>query len=276
MTLPLPPPNNQAAQPSQDTTHESDYALLNEGDARLPSHIQCIKCGEIKPRSSFKKRTTHAQAKGWGKSGARKLEIISKNCESCRPKLRPPRKLSPRELITRATTGDLKIGAVVLEDKINKRIQDGKDGIRRGIKRKMEKKQRSLWQPMWESVSAARTRARDRVKYLFAVVLGRTTTTTTTTPSHKPDVSVINYARAVLLATTEVAEIIKHNKRWALPLPINTTTWTDILPQETKQHLTALFESIPHQERARMRQSSILNVRTFVETSSTTTQGEVK
>ena len=170
------------------------------------------------------------------------------------------------------------MGAVVLEDKIEKRIQDGKDRIRAGINRKMAKKQRSLWQPMWESVSAARTRARDRVKYLFAVMLGRTTTATTT-PSHKPDISVINYARAVLLATTEIAEIIKHNKRWAVPLPDtlpNNPTWTDILPYETKQHLTALFESIPHQERARMRQSSILNVRNFVETSSTTTQGEVK
>jgi ribosomal protein S26 len=265
MTLPLPIPEHQAAQPSQELTEEKSYALLSEGDARLPSHIQCSKCGEIKPRSSFKKQTTHAQAKGWGKSGRHKLEIISKNCESCRPKLRPPRKLSPRELITRATTGDLKIGAVVLEDKINKRIQDGKDGIRAGIRRKMEKKQRSVWQPMWESVSAARTRARDRLNYLKS---GRATPT--------PDVSVILYAQAVLTATTTTAEIIKHNKRWAAPLPENTTTWTDILPYETKQHLTALFESIPHQERARMRQSSILNVRTFVENSSTTNQGEVK
>ena len=276
MTLPIPIPEHQAAQPSQDTTPETDYAVLNEGDARLPSHIQCSKCGEIKPRSLFKKRTTHAQAKGWGKSGRYKLEIMSKNCEPCRPKPRPPRKLSPRELITRATTGDLKMGAVELDARIKQRIQNGKDGIRAGIHRKMENKKRSVWQPMWESVSAARTRARDRVKYLFASVLGRTTTTT---PSPKPDISVINYARAVLLATTETAEIIKHNKRWALPLPDtlpNNPTWTDILPQETKQHLTALFESIPHQERARMRQSSILNVRTFVENSSTTTQGEVK
>lgn len=272
MTLPLPPPNNQAAQPLQDTTPEKDYALLSEGDARLPSHIQCSKCGEIKPRSSFKKRTTHAQAKGWGKSGRHKLEVVSKNCESCRPKLRPPRKLSPKELITRATTGDLKIGAVVLEGKINKRIQDGKDGIRAGIRRKMEKKKRSVWQPMWESVSAARTRARDRLTYLKS---GRATPT--------PDISVIIYAEAVLDLLEKTSEIIKHNKRWAAPLPEkltptenNNPSWTDILDKKDIDHIQTLFESIPHQERARMRQSSILNVRTFVEEFSTTNQGEVK
>ena len=158
----------------------------------------------------------------------------------------------------------------MLEDKINKRIQDGKDRIRRGIKRKMEKKQRSLWQPMWDAVSRARENARDRLNYLKS---GRATPT--------PDISVIIYAQAVLDLLKKTSETIKHNKRWAAPLPetlsnTNNPSWTDILPYETKQHLTALFESIPHQERARMRQSSILNVRTFVENSSTTNQGELK
>ena len=264
-------PEHQQQQPSQDQSTENTYAILKEGSSRLPDHIQCAKCNQIKPRAAFKKQTTHAQAKGWGKSGRYKLEVFSKNCESCRPKLRPPRMLTPKELRTRAVNGDLKMGAVVVDSKIKQRIQDGKDGIRAGIRRKMEKKKRSLWQPMWENLCAARTKARKRMEYLFKVVLGRTTTATP-----KPDISVINYARAVLALTEKTAEIIKHNKRWAEPLPENTTTWTDLVTKEDADQLNILLEAIPHQERVKMRHTSILSLKNFVENPSTTNQGEVK
>jgi hypothetical protein len=258
-------PEHQQQQPSQDQSTENTYAILKEGSSRLPDHIQCAKCNQIKPRAAFKKQTTHAQAKGWGKSGRYKLEVFSKNCESCRPKPRPPRLLNAKELRTRAVNGDLKMGAVVVEARIKQRIQDGKDGIRAGVRRKMEKKKRSAWQPMWENLCAARTKARKRMEFLKS---GKATPT--------PSVSVISYAEGVLFLLRRTADIIKHNKRWAEPLPENTTTWTDILPQETKQHIQTLFEAIPHQERVKMRHTSILSLKNFVENPSTTNQGEVK
>ena len=270
----LPIPESQATQSSQDQAEETSYAVLTEGDSRLPSHIMCAKCREILPRSSFKKRTTHAQAKGWGKSGRYKLEVLSKNCESCRPKLRPPRKLSPKELQTRAVSGDLKMGAVVLEARITQRIREGKDGIRAGIQRKMAKKKQQAWDGLWKDVNKSLTNARSRMKYLFDVVLGRTTTA-----RPKPDISVINYARAVLEATHHAKQTITHNRRWALPLPEtlpNNPTWTDILDKPTKEKLTMLYEAIPHAERVRMRSTSVLSINNLVETSSTTNQGEVK
>lgn len=263
MTYNTPTPEHQQQQPSQEQTTENTYAILKEGNSRLPEHIQCAKCSQIKPRSSFKKQTTHAQAKGWGKSGRYKLEVFSKNCESCRPKPRPPRMLTPKELRTRAVNGDLKMGAVVVEARIKQRIQEGKDGIRAGIRRKMEKKKINAWHPMWEKVRTARENARYRVNNLKN--------------SPRPhDISVIIYAEAVLTLLKQTAETIRHNKRWAEPLPENTTTWTDILPQETKQHIQTLFEAIPHQERVKMRHTSILSLKNFVENSSTTNQGEVK
>lgn len=265
MTYDTPTPEHQQQSHSQDQPTENTYAILKEGNSRLPDHIQCAKCGQIKPRSAFKKQTTHAQAKGWGKSGAHKLEVISKNCEKCRPKLRPPRKLSAKELRTRATNGDLKMGAVLVEARIKQRIQDGKDGIRRGINKRMAKTKRHAWQPMWENLCAARTKARKRMEYLKS---GK--------PTPTPSVSVITYAQAVLDLLKQTAEIIKHNKRWAEPLPENTTTWTDILPQETKQHIQALFEAIPHQERARMRSTSILSLKNFVPKTGTTTSNQTK
>ncbi len=271
MTINTPIPEHQQQQPSQEQTEENTYAILKEGSSRLPDHIQCVKCNQIKPRAAFKKQTTHAQAKGWGKSGRYKLEVFSKNCEPCRPKPRPPRMLTPKELRTRAVNGDLKMGAVVVEARIKQRIQDGKDGIRAGIRRKMEKKKINVWQPMWENLCTARTKARKRMEYLFKVVLGRTTTATP-----KPDISVINYARAVLALTEKTAEIIKHNKRWAEPLPENTTTWTDLVTKEDADQLHILLEAIPHQERVKMRHTSILSLKNFVEKTSTTNQGEVK
>jgi hypothetical protein len=266
MTYNTPTPEHQQQQPSQEQSTENTYALLKEGDSRLPDHIQCAKCSQIKPRASFKKRTTHAQAKGWGKSGRFKLEVFSKNCESCRPKLRPPHKLSAKELRTRATTGDLKMGAVEVEARISQRIQDGKDRIRAGVKRKMAKKVANVWQPIWESVLTARTKARDRVKYLLKV----------DRVAPLPDISVIIYAQGVMQVLEKTYQIIKHNKRWAVPLPENATTWTDILEKGDINHIQALFAAIPHQERVKMRHTSILSLNNFVEKTSTTNQGEVK
>jgi hypothetical protein len=80
------------------------------------------------------------------------------------------------------------------------------------------------------------------------------------------------YAQAVLETMSSTAETIKHNRRWALPLPEtlpNNPTWTDILDKPTKEKLTMLYEAIPHAERVRMRQSSVLSVNNLVETSST-------
>jgi hypothetical protein len=269
MTYDTPTPEHQQTQGIEGTTPENTYAILKEGNSRLPEHIQCAKCSQIKPREAFKKQTTHAQAKGWGKSGRYKLEVFSKNCEKCRPKLRPPRKLSAKELRTRATNGDLRLGAVVIEDRIKQRIQDGKDGIRRGINKKMAKTKRHAWQPMWEKVRTARENARYRLLYLKS---GKAKPT--------PSVSVISYAEAVLNLLKQTAETIRHNKQWAEPLPENTTTWTDLLTKEDIDYIQTLFEAIPHQERVKMRHTSILSLKNFVPktgtTTSTTNQGEVK
>jgi hypothetical protein len=153
----------------------------------------------------------------------------------------------------------------VIEDKIKQRIQDGKDGIRRGINKKMAKTKRHAWQPLWENLCTARTKARKRMDFLKS---GRATPT--------PSISVIIYAEAILNLLKQTAEIIKHNKRWAEPLPENTTTWTDLLTKEDIDHIQTLLEAIPHQERVKMRHTSILSLKNFVENPSTTNQGEVK
>ncbi len=273
----LPPHQTLDVQGSQPHDTSTDYAVLTEGDSRLPSHIMCAKCRGIFPRSSFKKRTTHAQAKGWGKSGAYKLEVISKNCTSCRPKLRPPRKLSAKELQTRAITGDLKMGAVQIEARIKQRIQDGKDGIRAGIHRKMAKKKQQAWDGLWKDVSKYLTTARARVKYLSSP--SSSSASSTPRSSSRSSSFLLAYAQAVLEATHHAKQTITHNRRWALPLPEtlpNNPTWTDILDKPTKEKLTMLYEAIPHAERVRMRQTSVLSVNNLVESSSTNNQGEVK
>ena len=160
------------------------------------------------------------------------------------------------------------MGAVEVEARIKQRIQDGKDRIRAGVKRKMAKKVANVWQPIWESVLTARTKARDRVKYLLKV--------DRVAPTPLPDISVIIYAQGVMQVLEKTYRIIKHNKRWAVPLPENATTWTDILEKGDINHIQALFAAIPHQERVKMRHTSILSLNNFVEKTSTTTQGEVK
>jgi hypothetical protein len=150
------------------------------------------------------------------------------------------------------------MGAVQIEARIKQRIQDGKDGIRAGIHRKMAKKKQQAWDGLWKDVSKYLTTARARVKYLS---------------SSRSSPSSLAYAQAVLEATHHAKQTITHNRRWALP-KTDITSWTDILDKPTKEKLTMLYEAIPHAERVRMRQSSVLSVNNLVETSSTNNQGE--
>lgn len=67
----------------------------------------CAKCGESHPLSKFKYRSTLAQSKAWGRSGNVRMLLESKLCKDCRPKRKPPRKLTKKEIHNRVQTGDM-------------------------------------------------------------------------------------------------------------------------------------------------------------------------
>jgi hypothetical protein len=67
----------------------------------LPDHIQCAKCNQIKPRSSFKRKATPREMQRWGKTGESGLvmTVLSKRCSQCRPRKKRPSSLGLTELL---------------------------------------------------------------------------------------------------------------------------------------------------------------------------------
>ena len=69
----------------------------------------CAKCGESHPLNQFTYLATYAQSKAWGRAGNVRMEITSKLCKACRPKRKPPTKLSAKEIHNRVQTGDMNV-----------------------------------------------------------------------------------------------------------------------------------------------------------------------
>ena len=67
----------------------------------------CAKCGESHPIAHFTYLATLAQSKAWGRAGNVRMSLESKNCKACRPKRKPPTKLSAKEIHNRVQTGDM-------------------------------------------------------------------------------------------------------------------------------------------------------------------------
>lgn len=82
----------------------------------------CAKCGESHPLSKFKYRSTLAQSKAWGRSGNVRMLIESKHCKDCRPKRKPPRKLTKKDIHNRVQTGDM--NSFIADKLREKKLQD--------------------------------------------------------------------------------------------------------------------------------------------------------
>jgi hypothetical protein len=67
----------------------------------------CSGCGGDFPPEKFRVWTTRAAAQALGYSGERRVEQRSSKCPACRPKRRPPSKMSNLELNTAVYHGDL-------------------------------------------------------------------------------------------------------------------------------------------------------------------------
>lgn len=69
----------------------------------------CAKCGQSHPLAHFMYRATYAQSKAWGRAGNVRMELESKNCRACRPKRKPDRKLTAKEIHNKVQTGDMNV-----------------------------------------------------------------------------------------------------------------------------------------------------------------------
>lgn len=101
----------------------------------------CAKCGESHPLKHFTYLATFAQSKAWGRAGNVRMEIESKHCANCRPKRKPPAKLSAKEIHNKVQTGDM--NALVAKHLREKQAQDERN--------KQAMASRKRWLKVWKA-----------------------------------------------------------------------------------------------------------------------------
>ena len=101
----------------------------------------CAKCGESRPLNDFTYLATYAQSKAWGRAGNVRMSLESKNCKACRPKRKPPTKLSAKEIHNRVQTGDMNV--LVAKHLREKQAQDERN--------KQAMAARKRWLKVWKA-----------------------------------------------------------------------------------------------------------------------------
>ena len=101
----------------------------------------CAKCGESHPIAHFTYLATYAQSKAWGRAGNVRMSLESKNCKACRPKRKPPTKLSAKEIHNRVQTGDMNN---FIADKLREKRQ-------RDARNKQGMASRNRWYSEWKA-----------------------------------------------------------------------------------------------------------------------------
>ena len=101
----------------------------------------CAKCGESRPLNDFTYLATYAQSKAWGRAGNVRMTLESKNCKACRPKRKPPTKLSAKEIHNRVQTGDMNV--LVAKHLREKQAQDERN--------KQAMAARKRWLKVWKA-----------------------------------------------------------------------------------------------------------------------------
>lgn len=83
--------------------------MQNEYDSEqfTPLTRVCKKCNECKPLAMFRYKLTRAQAKQQGYSGGMLVTAEGKVCKDCRPKRKPLNRMTTKELMQKASTGDV-------------------------------------------------------------------------------------------------------------------------------------------------------------------------
>ena len=78
-----------------------------ENETYSPLIRTCKSCGETKPLAEFRYKLTRAQMKAQGYAGNVLVTAEGKLCKYCRPRKKPRSKLTRKELVTKASSGDL-------------------------------------------------------------------------------------------------------------------------------------------------------------------------
>ena len=209
--------------------------MQNEYDSeQKPMLTQvCKRCGETKPLADFRYKLTRAQMKAQGYVGKVLVTGEGKVCKVCRPPKKPRSRLTRKELITRASSGD--IHPFVAQSLIAKKKADA-NALR---KRARIERWHEVWVQEWERILTPlrdHLRKTGQVKRL-ALKTGRK-------------------AKAKFLETYTSA-LRKELAHWTLNYktqrrPPTYARWEEYIPVDVQVLIKQAWEEMPLDERVRM------------------------
>lgn len=124
---------------------------------------QCTKCGDTKPLAEFKRKLTKAQTKARGYAGNFHVEIESKLCKDCQPRVRKVGELSAREIRARMESGDIRLH--VGEDLLKKNERNLRHLRRKVAAERWRNKRMPTWAAMLDSLHVELVKSRQQIKH---------------------------------------------------------------------------------------------------------------
>lgn len=207
---------------------------VNDSEQNTPIMRVCTKCKATKPLAEFRYQLTRAQAKQQGYLGKHLVTAEGKVCKVCRPKRKPLSKLTNKELMNKAASGD--VHPLVAKMQIEKNKRDANLLRKAGRVNRWEE----IWAQEWEDVLApmkTHLRKQNQVKRL-AKLYGR-----------KSKHTFLEFYTTAL--RKEMARLTLHYKTQLCRAPY--TRWEEYIPEEVRNKIDEAWLAMPFEERLRMR-----------------------
>lgn len=111
----------------------------------------CSACCTVKPAVYFKRQLTRAQAASRGYAGNVRVVIDSSLCSECRPKRKPTRKLTKKELLNRVAAGDL--NDFLAKSELKRRHAEAKAKSSRAVNARWDKVRAKPWMDLVKDIN---------------------------------------------------------------------------------------------------------------------------
>lgn len=207
---------------------------VNDSEQKPNLIRTCPKCKQTKPLALFRYRLTRAQAKQQGFAGKHLVMAEGKVCKECRPKRKPMHKMTNKELMNKAASGD--IHPLVAKMRIEQNKREANLLRKAGRVNRWEE----IWAKEWEDVLTpmkTHLRKTNQVKRL-AKLYGR-----------KSKHAFLEIYTAAL--RKELARLTLHYKTQLCRAPY--TRWEEYVPEDVQEKLNEAWLAMPFEERLRMR-----------------------
>ena len=206
--------------------------MENEYESKLIR--TCTKCNETKPLKEFRYKLTRAQMKAQGYAGNVLVTAEGKVCVACRPKRKPLHRLTTKELITKASSGD--IHPFIAKSRI--------ENIKKAAQANRKAKRVEGWHKLW-------------AKWLKEMVVPLTEDINRTQHQRKHSEKLGKHERAAFFEVYEkelkkVKAKMLYDQR-TNPRQPEFCCWQEYFPMEKARVLRELWNSVPLAHRTEMR-----------------------